>query len=266
MKFSIVANPKQSNMKKILTKVIGFVEDFDLEEKTAKIVGLKGKPITELQGDIVISLGGDGTLLHILSNLNKPVFGINCGGVGFLTAVEHSEDLFSAIKRLKSKKYELQKVHRIDAFINELHIGTALNEVVLHSSRVAKIQGFEIKIDGSVADSFRGDGLIIATPTGSTSYAMSLGGPIIYPTLESHIIVPMAAYRIGARPIVIPSKYEITARITGHPEAVMVIDGQDEIMIKKNDKLFFKQSKEPVELVRFEDDFFDRVQNKLRSQ
>ena len=73
MKFSIVANPNQSNMKKILTKVIGFVEDFDLEEKTAKIVGLKGKPITELQGDIVISLGGDGTLLHILSNLNKPV-------------------------------------------------------------------------------------------------------------------------------------------------------------------------------------------------
>ena len=265
MKFSIVANPKQPNMKKILTRVIGFLEDFELEEKTAKIVGLTGNSITELQGDIVISLGGDGTLLHILSNLNKPVFGINCGGVGFLTAMEHSEDIFSAFKRLESKNYELQKVHRIDAFINDLHIGTALNEVVLHSSRVAKIQGFEIKIDGSVADSFRGDGLIIATPTGSTSYAMSLGGPILYPTLGSHIIVPMAAYRIGARPLVIPSKYEITARITGHPEAVMVIDGQDEIMIKKEDKLLFKQSKEPVELVRFKDDFFDRVQNKLRS-
>ena len=135
---------------------------------------------------------------------------------------------------------------------------------VLHSSRVAKIQGFEIEIDGSVADSFRGDGVIVATPTGSTSYAMSVGAPILYPTMESHIVVPMAAYRIGARPLVVPSKYDITARITGHPEAVMVIDGQDEIMINKDDKIQFKKSKEPVELVRFGDNFFDKVRNKLR--
>ena len=264
MKFSIVANPKQSNMKKILTKVIGFLEDFDLEEETAEIVGLTGNPIAEPQGDIVISLGGDGTLLHILSNLNKPVFGINCGGVGFLTAMEHSEDLFSAFKRLEFKNYELQKVHRIDAFVNDLHIGTALNEVVLHSSRVAKIQGFEIKIDGSVADSFRGDGVVISTPTGSTSYAMSLGSPILYPTMESHIIVPMAAYRIGARPLVIPSKYDITAKLTGNSEAVMVLDGQEEILVKIEDSIKLKKSKNPVSIVRFKDNFFDKVRTKLR--
>ena len=264
MKFSIVANPKQPNMKKILTKVIGFLEDFDLEEESAKIVGLKGNPIDQLKGEMVISLGGDGTLLYILDNLNKPVFGINCGGVGFLTEIEHSDDIINAFKRLESKNYELQKLGRIDAFINDLHVGTALNEVVLHSSRVAKIQGFEIEIDGSVADSFRGDGVIVATPTGSTSYAMSVGAPILYPTMESHIVVPMAAYRIGARPLVVPSKYDITARITGHPEAVMVIDGQDEIMINKDDKIQFKKSKEPVELVRFGDNFFDKVRNKLR--
>ena len=264
MKFSVVANPKQPNMKKILTKVIGFLEDFDLEEESAKIVGLKGNPIDQLKGEMVISLGGDGTLLYILDNLNKPVFGINCGGVGFLTEIEHSEDMFSDFKRHESKNYELQKLGRIDAFINDLHVGKALNEVVLHSSRVAKIQGFEIEIDGSVADSFRGDGVIVATPTGSTSYAMSVGAPILYPTMESHVVVPMAAYRIGARPLVVPSKYDITARITGHPEAVMVIDGQDEIMINKDDKIQFKKSKEPVELVRFGDNFFDKVRNKLR--
>ena len=159
MKFSIVANPKQPNMKKILTKVIGFLEDFDLEEESAKIIGLKGNPIEQLEGEMVISLGGDGTLLFILDNLNKPVFGINCGGVGFLTEIEHSDDMFNAFKRLESKNYELQKLGRIDAFINDLHVGTALNEVVLHSSRVAKIQGFEVEIDGSIADSFRGDGI-----------------------------------------------------------------------------------------------------------
>tara|TARA_B100000029_G_scaffold291081_1_gene284676 strand:- start:482 stop:1279 length:798 start_codon:yes stop_codon:yes gene_type:complete len=264
VKFSIVANPKQQKMKKILTKVIGFLEDFDLEEETAKIVGLQGNPIDKLKGEIVISLGGDGTLLYILDNLNKPVFGINCGGVGFLTEIEHSDDLFNAFKKLEKNNYELQKLNRIDAFLNDLNVGTALNEVVLHSSRVAKIQGFEIEIDGSIADSFRGDGLIIATPTGSTSYAMSVGSPILYPTMESHIVVPMAAYRIGARPLVVPSKYTINTRITGHPEAVMVIDGKDEIMIKKEDKLHFKKSKDPVELIRFKDNFFDKVRSKLR--
>ena len=93
---------------------------------------------------------------------------------------------------------------------------------------------------------------------------MSVGAPILYPTMEAHVVVPMAAYRIGARPLVVPSKYGITARITGHPEAVMVIDGQDEIMINKEDKINFKKSKESVELVRFKDNFFDKVRDKLR--
>ena len=166
-----------------MTKVIGFLDDFELESETAKIVSLKGVPFAELQGDAVISLGGDGTLLYIVSKINKPIFGINCGGVGFLTEMEHTDDVFTAIKNLEKGKYSKQKLQRIDTYINENQVGTALNEVVLHSSRVARIQGFEINIDGSLADSFRGDGLIISTPTGSTSYAMSLGAPILYPTM-----------------------------------------------------------------------------------
>jgi len=264
VKFSIVANPKQLDIKKILTKVIGFVNDFDIEEESAKIVGLKGVPIDKLQGDIIISLGGDGTLLYIFSKLDKPIFAINCGGVGFLTEMEQDADLFSAIKKVEKGQYELQKLQRIDTYINDLLIGTALNEVVLHSSRVAKIQGFEIQINKLLVDSFRGDGLIIATPTGSTSYAMSLGAPILYPTMESHIIVPIAAYRLGARPLIIPSKYTIHAKLTGNPEAVMVIDGQDEIMVTIEDSIILKQSGNPVELVRFKDNFFERVRTKLR--
>ena len=165
MKFSLVANPKLPNIKKVLTKVIGFVDDFDLEEETAKIVGLEGLPIADLKGDVVISLGGDGTLLYIFSQLNKPLFGINCGGVGFLAEMEQDGDFFEAIKRIESGSYESQKLQRIDAYLNGLLVGTALNEVVFHSSRVAKIQGFEIKINNKLVDSFRGDGLIVATPT-----------------------------------------------------------------------------------------------------
>ncbi len=264
MKFSVVANTRHSGIKKILTKVIGFLDDFELEAETAKLVRLKGIPLDELQGDAIISLGGDGTLLYILSKINKPIFGINSGGVGFLTEMEHTDDIFAAIKNLEKGKFNKQKLQRIDTYINENHVGSALNEVVLHSSRVANIQGFEIIIDGALADSFRGDGLIISTPTGSTSYAMSLGAPILYPTMESHIIVPIAAYRIGARPLVIPSKYNITAKLTGNPEAVMVIDGQEEILITIEDEIKFKKSSKPVELIRFNDNFFERVRTKLR--
>jgi len=264
VKFSVVANTRHSGIKKILTRVIGFLDDFELESETAKLVSLKGVPFEKLQGDAVISLGGDGTLLYILSKINKPIFGINCGGVGFLTEIEHTDDIFTAIKNLEKGEYRNQKLQRIDTYINENQVGTALNEVVLHSSRVARIQGFEINIDGSLADSFRGDGLIISTPTGSTSYAMSLGAPILYPTMKSHILVPIAAYRIGARPLVIPSKYEITAKLTGNPEAVMVIDGQEEILITIEDEIKFKKSSKPVQLIRFNDNFFERVRTKLR--
>ena len=264
MKFSVVANTRHSGIKKILTKVIGFLDNFELESQTAKIVNLNGVPFEELQGDAVISLGGDGTLLYILSKINKPIFGINCGGVGFLSEMEYKDDVFTAIKNLENGDFLKQKLQRIDAYINENHVGSALNEVVLHSSRVARIQGFEINIDGALADSFRGDGLIISTPTGSTSYAMSLGAPILYPTMKAHIIVPIAAYRIGARPLVIPSNYEITAKLTGNPEAVMVIDGQEEILITIKDEIRFRKSSKPVELIRFKDNFFERVRTKLR--
>ena len=118
--------------------------------------------------------------------------------------------------------------------------------------------------NGKLIDSFRGDGVIIATPTGSTSYSMSIGAPIIYPTMESNLIVPMAPYKLGSRPLILPANYDISAKINGHPEAVMVIDGKEEIFIKGDDKIEFKASNNPATLIRFSKNFFDRLRNKLR--
>ena len=97
MKFSIVANTKQENIHEILKKVIGFVDDFELDKASAKFLGLRGVEIEDLTGDVIISLGGDGTILHILSEINKPILGINCGGVGFLNELEPNDDIFTAI-------------------------------------------------------------------------------------------------------------------------------------------------------------------------
>ena len=264
MKFSIVANTKQENIREILKKVIGFVEDFELDKVTAEFLGLNGVEIQDLSGDVIISLGGDGTILHILSQINKPILGINFGGVGFLNELEPESDILTAIDNVTHKKYFEEKLHRIDTYLNELNVGTAVNEIVLHTSRVAKIQGFEISTNGKLIDSFRGDGVIIATPTGSTSYSMSIGAPIIYPTMESNLIVPMAPYKLGSRPLILPANYDISAKIKGHPEAVMVIDGKEEIFIKGDDKIEFKASNDPATLIRFSKNFFDRLRNKLR--
>lgn len=264
MKFSIVANTKQENIREILKKVIGFVEDFELDKVTAEFLGLNGVEIKDLSGDVIISLGGDGTILHILSQINKPILGINFGGVGFLNELEPESDILTAIDNVTHKKYFEEKLHRIDTYLNGLNVGTAVNEIVLHTSRVAKIQGFEISTNGKLIDSFRGDGVIIATPTGSTSYSMSIGAPIIYPTMESNLIVPMAPYKLGSRPLILPANYDISAKIKGHPEAVMVIDGKEEIFIKGDDKIEFKASNDPATLIRFSKNFFDRLRNKLR--
>ena len=264
MKFSIVANTKQENIREILKKVIGFVEDFELDKVTADFLGLNGVEIKDLSGDVIISLGGDGTILHILSQINKPILGINFGGVGFLNELEPESDILTAIDNVTHKKYFEEKLHRIDTYLNDLNVGTAVNEIVLHTSRVAKIRGFEISTNGKLIDSFRGDGVIIATPTGSTSYSMSIGAPIIYPTMKSNLIVPMAPYKLGSRPLILPANYDISAKIKGHPEAVMVIDGKEEIFIKGDDKIEFKASNDPATLIRFSKNFFDRLRNKLR--
>mgnify|MGYP000986000390 CR=1 FL=1 len=91
MKFSVVANTRHSGIKRILTKVIDFLDDFELEEETAKVINLEGTPLSELQGDMVIALGGDGTLLYLFTKMNKPIFGIHFGCVGFLNQLKHAD-------------------------------------------------------------------------------------------------------------------------------------------------------------------------------
>ena len=186
------------------------------------------------------------------------------GQVGFLTEAEFSDTLEADLERLKTGDYDIEKLQRLDVRLNDLSVGLALNEAVIHTAGVAKIQKFRIKIDGQIADEFRADGVIVATPTGSTSYAMSAGSPILHPTVGAHVIVPIAPYRIGSRPLVIPDNMELGIRLLNPQQSVIVLDGHKELAVGEDDKITIVKSTTPARFVRFGNRFFERVQRKLQ--
>ena len=266
VKFALVANPYHPQATKKLEALLELVGDAELEEATAQLLGRGGTPLAELSGDLLLALGGDGTLLYVLSQLDLPVFGINIGKVGFLTESEFGDSLEADLARLKADDYEVEELQRLEVCINGLLVGRALNEAVIHTARVAKIQKFRITLDGRLADEFRGDGLIIATPTGSTSYAMSAGSPILHPAVGAHVLVPIAPYRIGSRPLVIPDSAELGIKLLNPRPSVVVLDGGNELAVGPDDEITITKSATPARFARFGDTFFERVQRKLRMQ
>jgi NAD+ kinase len=266
VKFALVANPQHPQATTKLEELLKLVGDAELEEATAKLLGREGKPLPELSGDLLLTLGGDGTLLYALSKLDLAVFGINIGQVGFLTESEFGDTLETDLERLKAGDFKVEKLQRLEVRLNGLSVGQALNEAVIHTAHVAKIQKFRISLDGQVADEFRADGVIVATPTGSTSYAMSAGSPILHPAVGAHVLVPIAPYRIGSRPLVIPDSMELGIRLLNPRQSVIVLDGREEMAVGPDDKITIVKSATPARFARFGDSFFERVQRKLRMQ
>lgn len=218
--------------------------------------------------DIVISVGGDGTLLRVVSKMQvqRPIIGINFGGVGFLTDVEQSnaiEKISEAINEgiINKGVFKTEKRMRIDIMREGKVIGTALNEVVFKTDY--NIVKFSVSIDDIVATEFKGDGLIIATPTGSTAYALSAGGPITDPRIDSFLLVPIAPYLLSSRPQVIHGSRKLTVCAD---DGVILIDGQkiEHIWPEKSQTFEFRISENPSLFVDIGRNFFEKVNTKLK--
>jgi len=266
VKYSLIANPEHSENEIHVAKIIEKLKDVELETRTAELVGKEGVSIDNLSGDILIVLGGDGTILYALQHVNIPIFPINTGSVGFLSETAANENYDEYLDKLEKEKYEIEDVQRLDLFCNKLKMGTALNEVVLHAAHVSKIQTFEIKVNNQTIETVRSDGIIIATPTGSTAYAMSVGSPIINPNVSCFVIVAIAPYSMNSRPIIISDEETLSINILTEKETVMVMDGQEEIAIKIEDDVEIKRSNTPAKLIRFSTTFFERMNTKLRRE
>lgn len=218
----------------------------------------------DFSADLIVVLGGDGSVLRTIRLLHKqiPLVGINQGQVGFLTDVERekAEEILTSLKL----PLPVESRMRISIEYNGKSVGSALNEAVIVTSRPAKILKFMVFVNGKQIDEFRADGLIVGTPTGSTAYAMSAGGPIVDSTIEAMLLVPLAPYMLSSRPYLINSKSEIEIRLVSVKPALLVIDGQDQYEIGENAKLIIRKSQDPAIFVDVGRGFFEKVEQKLR--
>lgn len=216
--------------------------------------------------DMTTVLGGDGTLLRAQSRLKPeiPIFGINMGTVGFLTEIE-VKHTFDALKEILKGEYYKEKRTRL-VVSHENHNFTAMNEVVVMTDKPAKMLHFEIQVDGEIIEEVRADGLIISTPSGSTAYSMSAGGPIVDPKVEGFVIIPICPYKLGVRPFVVSDNSEITVKLLKKGKnAVFVMDGQINEEARYEEEIKFKKSDKDAYFIRTSTKYFyEKVKDKLK--
>jgi NAD+ kinase len=234
------------------------------ETETAVALRRQGSAFSTARPDIAVIIGGDGTILRTVQTMGRqvPMIGINWGEVGFLADLEPEEavDVLTTI----SDGFLVEPRMRLSFFAGDRHIGDALNEVLIVTSRPAKMLTFGVIIDGVLSEQFRSDGLLVSTPTGSTAYAMSAGGPIIDPRIEGALLVPLAPYMLSSRPHFISSDRSLVIRLESARPASLVIDGQKSMDLGCEATIMVKKSDSPALFVDVGKNFFEKVDQKLR--
>lgn len=217
--------------------------------------------------NIVVVFGGDGTLLNAARkylNYDIPILGINMGNVGFLTDIS-TDNFEKTIKEVLDGNYKIEERNLVSAKFGNNHL-YGLNEVVIHSGAYAQLMRYRLNVNDKVVYEQRSDGLIIATPTGSTAYALSAGGPIIHPSLDVWTILPMLPQSLSSRPFVISTDEKVEMDLFDGPNenAKICVDGQDDIDIPYGEKILISKMEKTLKLVHPNDnDFFEACREKL---
>lgn len=220
--------------------------------------------------DFIVSLGGDGTLLGTareVAKYNLPILGVNIGNLGFLTEVI-STDFAYAIKNIKEGKFKVEERIILNCCVEndeELKNYIGLNDIVISKGTLARMAKYEIYIDDKYYASFTADGVIISTPTGSTAYSLSAGGPIMYPTLKLMSITPICPHSLGVRTMVIDGSSKVNISIKRKFESVfLTVDGQQSFELREKDNIEVTMSPLKCRLIKLENyDYFDILRKKI---
>lgn len=276
----IVAKPDALEAREVVASLIEWLRARQLavtvDKETSSLVPESGvaavtRPEVPAHADVLIVLGGDGTLLSVartVGDLGVPLLGVNLGGLGFLTATTLDE-MFPALEAflegrlvIEERMMLVARVLRRDREVAEV---LALNDAVIMKSAMSRIIDFSVSVDGQSATAYRADGLIIATPTGSTAYSLSAGGPILFPTMDAVVLTPICAHTLTNRPIVLPGTQRIEVTLLTNQEVMLTVDGQVGFGLREQDTVEVRRPAARVRLVRLpQKHFFSVLRTKLK--
>lgn len=279
-KIGIVSKPKKAEIREIVPQLVEWLRERDVEvlidKETGSILESSEKWLTrnELPGkvDLLIVLGGDGTLLAAARALYRheiPIFAVNLGDLGFLTAITRDE-LYPALEGVLSGNFRSERRVQIEGELVRadeiLSTFRALNDVVLNKGAIARIQDFEVYADGEFISNYKSDGLIVSTPTGSTAYSLAAGGPVVSPSVEAFIVTPICAHTLTNRPLVLRDSATIEIVVKSQREAAyLTVDGQVGIATHSEDIVRVRKSCSFIELVQPpQRNYFEILRQKLK--
>jgi NAD+ kinase len=275
----ILAKPKFPEIKSTLQDVVTWLRarsiEVILDQASAMLLGEQGgyqKTLLASKADVLLVLGGDGTILNaarLAGERSIPILGVNMGGLGFLTEVR-LENLYPSLERVFANDFVLDErlmlrthIHRHGETVAQ---GVVLNDVVISKGTLARMIELKIAIQGRFVTNLRGDGLIVSSPTGSTAYSLSAGGPIIDPAVQSLILTPICPHTLTHRPLIVPGNAEIEVTLTSKDDGAMAtLDGQVGVAITQEDTVVIQTSENRTRLIRFpESNYYDVLREKLK--
>jgi NAD+ kinase len=276
----LVAKPDANEAQRVVRQLIDWLQGHGLtvvvEKETAALAPQAtatavAKPDLPGQVDALIVLGGDGTLLSMaraVGDLGVPILGVNLGFLGFLTATTLDE-MSGALRALVAGELAIDERMMLRARVirggQELGEHLALNDVVITKSAMSRIIDLSVSVDGRYATAYRADGLIISTPTGSTAYSLSAGGPILFPTMDAVVLTPICSHTLTNRPIVLPGADRVEVTLLADQEVMATVDGQVGVGLRERDTVEVRKAASRIRLVRFpQKDFFSVLRTKLK--
>ena len=279
-RIGIISKPKKTEIREIVPPLIEWLRERDVEvfidKETGSIIERSERSLSrnEMPGrvDLLIVLGGDGTLLATARALNRkpvPILAVNLGGLGFLTVITR-EELYATLELALAGNLQTEKRVQIEGELvradETISSFLALNDVVLNKGAISRILDFDVLVDGRFISTYKSDGLIVSTPTGSTAYSLAAGGPIVAPSVEAFIVTPICAHTLTNRPLVLPDAVQIEVIVKSLREAAyLTVDGQVGLAAHSEDVVRLRKAPSCVEIVQPPNkDYFEILRQKLK--